>query len=159
MALITQSASVTRPANTSSYTTGMMVGSSQTAASCTSMVMQFPFPSMKVWTVGLVRTTSTTSQYKVHLFNSAPVLVSGDNTSLSLTSTSGYLGSWLVDMSTSIGNPNVGYSTSGAPIAVNLSYSSGNNLYALLTVNTSAAGVSAEKFTVSVCAEPLSFQQ
>lgn len=161
MALFTQTASVTRPANTSSYSAGATINTSSAGSQGGVLSLAFPFPSIKVWSVSLTRGTSGGGQYRAHFFSAPPTVGSGDTTSLSITSfTAGtYLGNIAIDMSTSFSSSATAWSNSSTPVAMNLSYASSNTLYVVLAASSTIAGSSTEKFTLTVTAEPLSFQQ
>lgn len=130
-------ASFTRPADTTAYAVGDLVANSTSAGSVVPLNFitfgETPSPSQN----GIIRrarltksgTTVTNAQFRLHVLNSLPVPVNGDNGALSTTKALGYLGYFDFDMTggtiftdgaTAIGVPGTGnelgyeFPTSGA---------------------------------------------
>lgn len=147
----------TRPADTNAYTIGDLVANSVTALSVVPMAFQVDVVCAK----GKVRrariaksnATLTLSQFRLHLYSSAPTPTNGDN-GVWLTTTSGYLGSLSLgaamgrafsDGAEDIAVPDAGVEVIFANLA-------GPNaiIYGLLEARAAYVPASAEAFTVTL---------
>jgi hypothetical protein len=154
----TPSATFTRPANTTAYASGQLVANNTAAGS----VVPLSWAAARVAAgSGMVRrarlkksgTSVAAATFRLHLYALAPAVTNGDGGAW-LTTQSGYLGSFDVDMggangrvfsdaAEALGTPSV-----GAEVAFALA--SGQNVYGLLEARAAYAPASAEIFTAEL---------
>lgn len=155
-ALITPSVSFTRPSDTITYTIGDGVLNSTTTASALAM----PFTLSGISGQGtyvrraLIKKTTTgvvAPNFRLHLFTSQPLLASGDNTPLSITTSTGYFCSIDVNMFTTTpfldGNYGIGAPNSGSECAV---LPPTTLIYGVMEARGAYVPGSAEVFTVTL---------
>lgn len=150
-------ASFTRPADTTSYTSGDLVANSTTALSVVPMSFQVD-PCQARGKVRLARiakngTTATNAQFRLHLYAASPTCANGDNGAWS-TTTSGYLGSLSLGaaMGRAFTDGCADVATPDAGVEVIFSGLSGPGavIYGLLEARAAYTPASAEIFTVTL---------
>lgn len=159
-------ASFTRPANTTQYAAGDLVANSATAASVTPMT----FTICETAGFGVIRDAQmykstdavTTATFRLHLFKNDPTataLSNGDNGAIQVnTDETGYVGSIDFDM-TDIDVAVGGNTATGVPFDSREIYfklpAGSNALYGLLAATGTYTPASGEVFTVELIAEAL----
>src|SRR3990167_2992553 len=81
----TVSASFTRPADTTAYTSGDLIANNTTAGSVTPL--SFPIPNGRgcfIWRAKILKSgaTATNASFRLHLFKNSPTVTGGDNAAL-----------------------------------------------------------------------------
>ena len=164
MIIVNISDDFTRPADTTSYTSGDLVANSTAAASVVAMTFDGAARSsggaFLIRRARLFKTTTTTTaaSFRLHLYTTDPSsltggIANGDNAAWS-TDQAGYVGSIDLDVSGTNGRAFVdGSGVSGVPlpgpeIAVDLD--TGEAIYGLLEARGSYAPGSAEVFTITL---------
>ena len=149
-------ATFTRPADTTTYTSGDLVANSVTAGSVVPLAFSIA-PTGGSGKITRVRvftssTSVTLAQFRVHFYKFSPVPANGDN-GVWLTPHSGYMGSFdvTVDKVFSDGAKGVGFATTGVGTDVRFDAGTGNNIiYALIEARAAYVPTSAEVFIVDV---------
>lgn len=146
------SAAITRPSDTTAYTSGDLLANSTTAGSVT-------FPAITIARVpggtAMLRrcrlrktgTGTTNANFRVHLFTALPTTTGGDNAPLSLSGSANYLGAFEVSADRSFSD---GAAGSGAPITgseISVDLSSGTDIYMAVEVRGAYTPASAEALT------------
>lgn len=146
---------VTRPADTTAYTSGDLVSNSVTAGSVTPITVTAARVNAGSGLIRRVRlTTSSTSttnaSFRIHFYKNSPTCTNGDNGAW-LTTESTYIGACDVtidkvfsDAAKGIGVPNTG---------VEINFDAGaatQNIYALIEARGAYTPTSAETFTLAV---------
>ena len=158
MYIISQSASFTRPNDTTQYASGDLVANSTTAGSVAPLTFKLPARGLKLQRVGLLHSaaTVTDSQFRAHFYSDSPTCSNGDNAAW-LTTASGYQG--FVD----IDGQNQTFSDDGMSFGVYVNNSvfaplflvadTDKKLYVLLEARDTYTPASAEVFTVTILGE------
>lgn len=159
MKIISTSATITRPADTTAYASGDLIANSVTAGSVTPMIFNIGYGTgfkLSRVKVKFNSATVTNAKFKLHLYSSSPTPTNGDNSAW-LTTESGYQGSVDVDASALTFSD----STSAYGVYINtalretpiLDMGINGILYGLLTATAAYTPTSAEVFTVSLIGE------
>ena len=142
------SASFTRPADTTAYTSGDLVANSTTAGSVTPLTFNSAHGFGAVMRARIEKSNKTTTNaaFDLHLFESSPAVVNGDNGAFSIADLSGYLGKVSVTVNALAG------ATTGANGSADASAicPSGAVMYGLLAATAAYTPASAEVFTVTL---------
>lgn len=94
MKIISISNSLTRPSDTTAYTSGDLIANSTTANSVTPLSFFIPYgPGFRLERVEIARsaTSVTNASFRVHLYKDSPTVANGDNGAISSTK-AGYQG-------------------------------------------------------------------
>lgn len=155
---MTSTASFTRPADTTAYTSGDLVANSTTAGS----VVPLEFRTSRVigqGTIARIRLyksnpTATNASFVVHLFTAAPVVANGDNGALSISTAANHIGSIACDMTSGGLAGTVGLSE-GYPIDSGITFDltavpSERRLYGLIEAAAGYTPASGETFSVTL---------
>ncbi len=162
MQILNCTASFTRPADTTAYTSGDLVANSVTNTSVVPMTFQvFGAAGVKVWRVNLLNNnaTPTNGKFRLHLYGALPTgIANGDNGAWS-TNNNAYIDSIDIDASAktfvdkSYGS---GVYINTALVAQSIFFTLDRSLgafYGLLAVTAAYTPASAEVFTVNVQGE------
>lgn len=153
----TPGATFTRPGDTTTYSIGDLVANSVTAGSVVAMQFQVDLMSAK----GKVRRARiaksgavlTLSQFRLHLYSSAPTCANGDNGAWS-TTISGYLGSLSLGAAMgrafTDGAEDIATPDAGVEVIFNNLPGPGAVIYGLLEARAAYVPASAEVFTVTL---------
>lgn len=151
-AMMVPSASFTRPADTTAYSSGDLVANSTTAGSVTPMqftVGRIAGGSGMIRRLRLKKSDATLSgaSFRLHLYNAAPTPSNGDNGAWLTNGLANYIGSLDVTMDRAFtdGATGTGIPTAGAE--VNFLLPSGQIVYGLLEARAAYTPVSGETFT------------
>lgn len=151
--IITSSATVTRPADTTQYGANDLVANSTTAGSV--VPMQFGVSKViggrgKIFRVRLFKDaeTTTAASFKLHLFSASPTVSNGDNGAYAVTSVANYIGAVAIDMSSSATATTTDLWKDGS-CALGFEVRDGA-LYGLLEAIGAYAPASGEVFTVTL---------
>lgn len=161
MQVVQQSASFTRPANTTQYTSGDLVANHATAGSVVPMLFPVNGRGFKIWRATLLRssTTVTDAQFRLHLYKDSPTVANGDNAAWS-TSASGYQGFIDIDgQAPAFTDDSIGHGVylSNAVFAPMFVVTDADRkLYGLLEARDTYTPTSAEVFTVTLLGEAYS---
>src|SRR5712691_5766738 len=95
-----KSATFTRPADTTAYTSGDLVGNSTTAGSVVPISFTFPAKRVKLYGAKITKSAAavTNAKFRLHLYKDSPTPANGDNGAWSTTSAN-WIGSIDIDMS------------------------------------------------------------
>lgn len=154
--IITPSYSFTRPANTTTYTSGDLVANSATAGSV--VPMSFDISKYGVAASGKVRRirlfkddeTTTAATFNVHLFGSSPTVTNGDNAAFAVSTAAAFLGTIAVDMSSSAFATTTDLAKAAvANPEINVDLGAGK-IYGLIEVTAAYGPASGEQFTVTL---------
>lgn len=147
---------ITRPANTTAYTSGDIVANDTTAASVTPFSFDAAsiVPSSNIVRVDRIRlyksgTSTTNASFRVHLYRSAPAsIANGDNGAWS-TSFAGYVGAFDVtcDRAFTDGAEGAGVPLTGSAVLCALP-AGVTTLYALVEARAGYTPTSGETFTL-----------
>jgi hypothetical protein len=139
-----RSASFTRPADTTAYASGDLVANNVTAGSVVPMSLTPPQRTGNVKRVTIKKsgTSVTNASFRLHLYDSSPTPVNGDNGAWS-TTVAAYLGSVDVTVDKAFTDGAVGVGTCDFNLA-------GTSLFALLEARGAYTPASAEVFTVTL---------
>lgn len=159
--IFNNSASFTRPANTTAYVAGQLVANSTTAGSVVPLAIpvggQTGFINMRLTRVRLMKsgTTSTNANFTVHLYAASPTCANGDGATFSTNQAANWLGSIAVTTMQAFtdGCTGVGSFASGSEAFLKTSNASGQSqqfVYALLQAQAAYTPVSAEVFTLTL---------
>jgi hypothetical protein len=159
MQIVPITATFTRPADTTAYTTGDLVANSTTAGSVVPMSFFVPGANgFKLWRVSVSANsaTDTNAKFRLHLYSSATITAAnGDNGAWSTTS-SGYLGFVDVDASGEAFTDNLTgwgtYLVSSVNVPLLFALTS-HKVYGLLSATAAYTPTSAEVFTVTLLGE------
>lgn len=152
---VAASSTITRPADTTAYTSGDLLANSTTAGSVTPLTFAVPwnhgrFGVVRGFTIKKSGTTITNATFTLHLYRSSPVVVNGDNAALS-TDFANKIGS--IDGAIMVGYSDAGYqSTFGGNFYVDTANTS-RYIYGLLEAKAAYTPVSGEIFTVTLVLE------
>lgn len=159
MQVFQASASFTRPADTTQYTSGDLIANSVTAGSVSPMSFKIPTGrGLKLWRVGIHKTSTTVTdaQFRLHLYSDSPTVANGDNGAISSIAAN-WQGAIDIDgQSTAFSDDAKAF---GVPVfnsvfAPMFIYSdTDRRLYALLEARDTYTPASAEVFTVSIYGE------
>lgn len=156
--LFTSSATFTRPADTSGYSTGDLVANSTTAGSVTPMSFIVPTVFFDVVSARLVHTSvaTTNAKFTLYLYGTSPSVDNGDNGAF-VSTISSIIGSIYIDCSTttfsSSGSGGGGLSSlimRGLPTVVTKDADGNLTVYGLLQANANYTPASAEVFTLTL---------
>lgn len=144
--------SFTRPADTTAYASGDLVGNSTTAAQVAPMaldVMRVDGGSCMVRRARLRKSgvSITNASFRVHLFNAAPAVSSGDNAALACSGADAYIGRIDINIDQSFADGAVGQSDF-LTTDMHVRLSSGKTIYALLEARGAYTPVSGETFAL-----------
>jgi hypothetical protein len=148
--------SFTRPADTTAYAAGDLIANSTTAGSVVplSWAVRHPGAVCQLKRAVITKTTTTVTNFKaiLHLYSAAPAVANGDNGAYSSTKAANYIGSILIDGTTSPGAKfSDGAGAFGAAAAgSDFIFSPGGTIYGLLEANAAYAPGNAEVFTVTL---------
>lgn len=159
MKIISTSATITRPSDTTAYASGDLIANSTTAGSVTPLTFYVGYGTgFKINRVKVKfnSTTPTNAKFRLHLYGASPTPTNGDNGAW-LTTESSYLGAVDIDASALTFSD----STSAYGIYVNTALTEtpildmGINgvLYGLLTATAAYTPTSGEIFTISLIGE------
>ena len=143
-----QSASFTRPGDTTAYASGDLVANSTTAGSVVPLSfsrgaggVQFQLARLKLHKSG---TSVTLAQFRIHLFKASPTVANGDNAAFSTSQVANSLGSFDVTMTQAFTDGAAVFISTGANDIVS------DALYALIEARAAYAPGNAEVFTLSI---------
>lgn len=162
LSVYNNSASFTRPADTTAYASGDLVANSTTAGSVVPLAVpvggQSGFVNMRLTRVRLTKsgTSATNASFRVHLYGQDTITVgAGDNSAISTSNASSWLGS--IDISSmqafTDGCTGVGSFAAGAEAFLKVTNASGQSqqfVYALLEARAAYTPVSGETFTLTL---------
>jgi hypothetical protein len=147
---VVPSASFSRPADTTAYASGDLVANSTTAGSVVPLSLtpttRGSGLSGQIRRVRIVKSTTgvTNAQFRLHLFNAAPTVSSGDNAAIVIaTGAANYLGQVDVTMNQSFTDGGSGQATTEINVV-------NGTLYALLEARAAYTPGNAETFTVTL---------
>lgn len=155
MLIQTASAAVTRPNDTTAYTSGDLVANSTTAGSVTPLQFTLPEKAGTGQTI-IIRvrmaktgTSTTNASFRVHMYQASPTVANGDNGAWSTDQAANYLGN--IDVSTSLaftdGAAGFGSAAAGAEMRIRLA--SGGIIYSVIEVRGAYTPTANEVFTVT----------
>lgn len=157
---------VTRPNDTTAYSSGDFIGNSTTAASCTLANSGFTVASARANDIPgrLIKcilqisgTVAANAVFRVHIFNSNPLSsapANGDNGVFNMSSAAGYLGRFDVTVNQVFGNGCVGFGTPTEGNYVDFTPATGTqNLFAVLEARASFTPIAQEVFTLTLITE------
>jgi hypothetical protein len=148
------SASFSRPADTTAYASGDLVGNSTTAGSVTPVnLLNAVKEAGGVSRVERIRlsksgTSITNTSFRVHLYSAAPTVTNGDNGAF-VSTLSGYIGSYDVTMDRTYSDGAIGIGTPLALYGAPVFTVAGTTLYALIEARAAYTPASGETFTVT----------
>lgn len=156
-----QTATFTRPSDTTAYASGDVVANSTTAASVTPLAFEVPLTGVALERVRITLSdaTATNAKFKLHLYASSPTLSTshGDNAAW-LTTSSDYLGITAeVDCSTqTFADKVTGVAyVNTADMPQTVVPISGTKIYGVLTATAAYTPTSAEVITVTLMGQAL----
>ena len=156
------SATMTRPADTTAYTSGDLVANSTTAGSVTGLVfanaVRFDLECARWERIRLRKsgTSLTNASFRVYLFRALPTLSAGDNAAfnsssvLAIDDVDKLVGWFDVTMDRSGAAGARGTGTPNAGPALTASPTSGTTLYGLIEATAAYTPVSGETFTATL---------
>jgi hypothetical protein len=156
MKAFSPAASFTRPADTTAYASGDLIANSTTAGSVTPLSWPLPHPgaAVQIKRARIRKTTTTVTNFKayLHLYSAAPAVANGDNGAYSSTKAANYIGSILIDGTTTPGAKfSDGAAAFGAAAAGSeFNVQPGSTIYGLLEAQAAYAPGNAEVFTVTL---------
>lgn len=155
--IVTPGATFTRPSNTTPYASGQLVGNSVTAASVTPLsftAARFATGGFRINAAIIAKSSVGTSgaTFRVHLFDSAPTIASGDGAAFSTTgagngSSPTWLGSVDVTITQVFTDGAMGRAAIGPPSNF-IKKGTGQTIVALIEARGAYTPTSAEVFTV-----------
>lgn len=164
--LLTVSASLVRPADTTVYAAGDLVANSATAGSVVPLELagatRAPGEAIRIERVRLRKsgTGLTNAVFRLHLFSQSPVVSVGDNGAfnasglLSLADIEGHLGTAdvVMDMAAAVGARGMGLPSSGSGMTCESAGTAGHetSLWALIEARGAYAPTSGETFHVTI---------
>jgi len=148
---------ITRPADTTAYTSGDLVANSTTAGSVTpfywSNAVKFPGGPIRIERIRLVKsgTSITNAAFRVHLYNLTPASITNGDNGAWLTSVSGYVGAFdiTVDRAFTNGADGAGLTLTSTPMTAKMA-SGSTTIYALIEARGAYTPASAETFTLFI---------
>lgn len=159
--IITPFYSFTRPADTTSYTSGDLVANSTTAAS----VVPLSWSIQGTGGSGIIRavrlfkssTTATAASFRVHLFLDTPgTPTNGDNGAYGVATVTSHLDTVAVDLSSGAFAGTAGLNKRSAAVAIGFRFPTATSkLYGLIDVQGAYAPANAETFRVTLEIEAL----
>lgn len=155
--ILSSTATITRPGDTTTYNAGDLIANSTTAGSVTPMsfgVSALNGGRGRVFRVSLHKAddTVTAASFKVHLFSSSPTVTNGDNGALAVSSLANYLGAVAIDQSsggTVLAAATVWKDATVSP-AIGFGVPYGGSIYGLLEAVGGYAPAASEVFTVTL---------
>lgn len=151
---VVSAASFTRPADTTAYSIGDLVANSTSPASVVALsipVTRVNAGSCIIRKIQLYKSSNTLTgaNFRIHLFNTVPVMSVGDNAQIILPQIQNYIGRCDITLDQAFSNGAWGSSDiTFSDQHVNLP--SGKNIYALIEVRSAYTPTSAEVFTLSL---------
>jgi hypothetical protein len=147
-------ATFTRPSDTTAYASGDMVANSTTAGSVAALQFLTATPVAGVGRIDAVRirksgTSTTNASFRVHFFNTAPTIASGDNAAFSTSGSSTYIGAMDVTVDRAFTDGSCGR---GTPVTVSPILLTTNNttLFGLVEARGAYTPASGEVFELLV---------
>ncbi len=150
------SASFTRPANTTAYASGNLVSNSTTAASVVPLTFvlgnSFGPGSFRMTRARISKTgtSATNANFRLHLYQSAPVPANGDGGAWSTSKAADWLGNIDVTGMLAFTDGCCGTGSAAAGSEMFLKLASGATVYGLLEAKAAYTPVSGEVFTVTL---------
>jgi hypothetical protein len=155
-AAVLTSNTITRPADTTAYSSGDLVANSTTAGSVTAFsftnAARVAAGSLRIDRVRLYKsgTSAANASFRVHLYNANPSGIANGDNGAWLTSIAGYIGAF--DLSSANARTfSDGVELAGIPMvgsSILTQLASGTTLYALIEARGAYTPVSAETFTL-----------
>jgi hypothetical protein len=149
------SASFTRPNDTTAYASGDLVANSTTAASVVPMSLSltngFAGGQTRITRVRLSKTSvvPTNANFRVHFYTALPTIANGDNAAWSTSGAANYVGP--IDVTSMLaftdGCNGVGAATAGSELLLRFS---GGTLFALLEAKAAYTPTAQEVFTLTI---------
>lgn len=143
------SAAVTRPADTTPYTSGDLVANSVTAGSVAPLTFTSAtgFGAMVAARIEKSDKSTTNASFDLHLFGTSPVVTNGDNGALAFANLADYLGKVSVTVAAAPVGTSSGSSGSASASAIS---PGGGVIYGLLAATAAYTPASGETFTVTL---------
>lgn len=159
MKIIDASATFTRPADTTAYTSGDLIANSTTAGSVTPMTFNIGYgQAFKIYQarVKYNSATNTNGKFLIHLYSSLPTVTNGDNGAW-LSIEAGYLGNIAIDSTLQTFSDNskgIGtYVNTSLEVPLLVLGDVNNRIYGLLAATAAYTPTSAEVFVVNLIGE------
>lgn len=159
MRIIDTSATFTRPADTTAYTSGDLIANSTTAGSVTPLTFYTGYGTgLKITRAGVKfnSATPTNAKFRLHLYLSSPTVTNGDN-GVWLTTESGYQGAIDIDASALTFSDSTKafgiYVNTALNVPLLMVQGVNGTIYGLLTATAAYTPTSAEVFTVNLIGE------
>lgn len=159
MRIISTSATITRPSDTTAYASGDLIANSTTAGSVTPLTFNVGYGNgfrLNRVKIKFNSTTPTNAKFRLHLYGSSPTVTNGDNGAW-LSTESDYLGAVDIDASLlTFSDSTAGYGlyiNTALTEAPMLTTNANAIFYGLLTATAAYTPTSAEIFTVSLIGE------
>lgn len=159
MQIFDTSATFTRPADTTAYTSGDLVANSVTAGSVVPMTFIVPAGrNAKIYRAGIKfnSATNTNGKFKLHLYTASPTCTNGDNGAW-LTTESGYMDNIAVDCTGNAFSDNSKgmsiYISSAVWAPMHIQGDVNGKIYGLLMATAAYTPTSGEIFTVNLIGE------
>lgn len=156
MYIANPSASFTRPANTTAYASGNLVANSTTAGSVVPLTFalgnSFGPGSFRMTRARISKTgtSATNANFRLHLYQSAPVPTNGDGGAWLTTRAADWLGNIDVTSMLAFADGCCGTGSAAAGSEMFLKLASGAIVYGLLEAKAAYTPVSGEVFTVTL---------
>lgn len=154
MLLTVISSSFTRPADTVAYAVGDLIANSTTAGSVTPLSFALNGMAGTGQTIVLrtrlskTNTSAANASFRLHLYETAPVVANGDNGAWSTSKAANYLGNIDVTSMFAFTDGCTGYGAAAAGAEMRMRLSAGTTLYGLLEARAAYTPGNAEAFTV-----------
>ena len=148
-------ASFTRPADTTTYSSGDLVANSTTAGSVTPLsfsLFRAPQGQTILMRVRIAKTgTSTTNAtFRVHLYQASPTVANGDNGAWSSDKAGDYLGNIDVGSMFAFTDGAAGFGSAAAGAEMRVRLAAGATIYGLIEARGAYTPANAEVFTVTL---------
>jgi len=152
--MILASDNFTRPADTTTYAANDTVANSTVAGSVTPLTFvaaRYNGGSGFITGARISKTTNVTTnaQFRLHIFDAAPTMASGDNAALSCSGINNWIGSIDIAVGQAFTDGAAGRAAGSSP-AIMFDKSSGTNLYGILQALAAYGPGNAEVFTVAL---------
>ena len=155
-----QSASFTRPADTTAYASGDLVANNVTAGSVAPMqfAAKRPGASQRILSAALHKSGNgvTNAAFRLHLFSASPGVANGDNGAFVPSALTGYLGAIdvTVDLAGTVGAVGSGVPRTGVATSILSVASATGVIFGLLEARGAYTPASGEVFTVTLDVTP-----
>jgi hypothetical protein len=156
MQIFNPSASFTRPADTTAYAIGDLVANSVTAGSVVPLTFtlgnSFGVASFRLTRARLSKTgtTATNANFRLHLYQSAPVPANGDNGAWSTSQGANWLGNIDITSMLAFTDGCCGTGSAAAGSEMFIRTASGGTVFGLLEAKAAYTPASGEVFTVTL---------